>query len=402
VRFYAITLGQGASVAALSVISGLASNQNTAGIGAPTVPLTTPAISGASIAGAWLCSVVNGHNDPGALDIEFDVEISAGGASTGSLKIYGIPQNIISQAVNFTNLGVRLYGGFTNGLPLANDQVIHQGLIANGLIYPAFGNWIGNELSLEFIIKPGDVSGSGGPTDVKNIIHNMPQGTPLSSAIQTALSTAFPNSSFIVNISNALTLNYPDQGFYQSIEQYQNYFKSLSHSILGTPTTTGYQGAQIFPTGYGQYVVTDFTNPGNTIPIQFEDLVGQPTWIDVNTIQVKTVLRGDINSAWASGNNVSITLPNPLLVTTLGQGALTYSVAGLNNNNSNTFEHGNVLLFNGSWLVNKVRHVGKFRQPTGESWVTIINAVAPLAAGAAGISQTGGIQSFTPSGTAQL
>jgi hypothetical protein len=346
--------------------------------------------------GSTWSSVFNGANDPGALDIDFDIEIS-GPVSTGSLTIRGISQQDISESTIYTGQRIQLFAGFTEGLPLANDQVPHQGLIADGQIYPSFGNWTGNDLSLTFIINPGDIGGSGGPTNPKNIIHNMPQGSPLSSAIQNALQTAFPSSQFLINIKNSLILNTPDQGFYQGMEQYMNYIKSLSHSIAGTPSTNGYQGVQVFPTGYGKYVVTDFSNSGGSIAIQFEDLVGQPTWINASTIQVKTVLRADFNAAMSAGGAVDLTLPNPLLVNTITQGAWAISNPGLG---QNVYEHGNILLFNGSWRVNKIRHVGHYRQPTGESWVTIINAVQNGQSGIGlGIQQNGGQQSFTGEGS---
>jgi len=394
-RFYAIKVSATGSAPNLSIINGVASIVDAttalAGLSSTAIPEISAYASGAQ----W-SSVVNGVNDPGALDIDFDIEVTSG-ACAGSLTIKGITQDLISESTVFTGQRVQLFGGFTEGLPLAKDQVLHQGLIADGQIYPAFGNWTGTDLSLTFIVTPGNPTGLGGPTDPKNIIHNMPQGSQLSSAIQNALSTAFPDSQFIVNISNALTLNAPDQGYHQGLEQYMNYVKQLSHGILGTPTTTGYQGVQAFPTGYGKYVITDFTGPGTPIALQFEDLVGQPTWIDNNKIQVKTVLRADINSAMAGGAPVYITLPYRLLVNTQAAGAAFSYTSG---QGANTFEHGNVLLFTGAWVVNKLRHVGHYRQPTGESWVTIIEAAsssfsAGFGAILGGIPQIGGQLSFT-------
>jgi hypothetical protein len=377
VRFYAVK------------ISGAATLQNTieniaivnpgtplAGIGAdPIASIISPSVSGSQ----W-SSVFNGQNDPGALDIDFDIEIKQG-QSNGHITIYGIEQNEISQAVYLTGQRVQLFGGFTEGLYLANNQVPHQGLLADGQIYPAFGTWTGTELSLTLILVPGSLSGIGGPTDPKNIVHNLAKGSPLASAMQQTLQTAFPNSQFLINISNSLVLSEPDLGFYQGLEQYSNYIKSLSHSILGTPTTNGYQGVQIIPTGFNKYIVTDFTNNGGVIPLQFEDLIGQPTWINQNTIQIKTVLRADINAAMAGGGAVYISLPSPLLVNAQlqsgGGGGNNAVIGGIFSNAfSNTYQHGNVLLFTGQWMVTNLRHIGHYRQPTGESWVTIIEATS--------------------------
>lgn len=358
-----------------------------------SVPVTLPAIPGAPMPGAQFTSVVDNQNDPGALDIEFDITCSPNGhLLSGWLKIWGIPQNIISQATNLNKNRIQIYAGFTNGLPIANFEMIHQGLIADGMILPCFGNWIGNELSLEFVINAG-IGGPGGPTDPKNIIHNMPQGTTLGSAISSALTTAFPNYSISVNISDSLVLGNPDQGFHQSLEQYQNYVKNLSHSILGTPDTTGYQGVTMSSMGNNIYV-TDGTKDGNNIPIQYIDLVGQPTWSPQgnNVLQIKTLLRADITPA-GPGGNVTITLPPNLLLSTPRSAASMFLGGQILQ-----YQPGDVLLFQGKWTVINVRHVGRFRQPTGESWVTIIDAVAPFssAIGTSTWTSSGGLQTFKP------
>jgi hypothetical protein len=383
----------------LGSITGAANIVNTGTALAGLSDSAVPTLVASTPYGAQWSSSYNGQNDPGALDVDFDITVT-GGAAVGQLTIKGITQADISQSTYLTGARIQVFGGFTNGLPLANDQVAHQGLICDGQIYPAFGNWTGNDLSLTFIIKPGTQSGIGGPTDPKNIVHNLPTGTPLSSAIQQALTTAFPNSTFLMNISQSLKLNQPDQGFYQGMEQYMNYIKSLSHSILGTPSTTGYQGVQAFPIGYQQYLITDFTSPGSTIQLLFEDLIGQPVWIGVNTISVKVAMRADINAAMASGGPVQIKLPAnnnvPLLVTTQPGGALSLSNYGM----TNYYEHGNQLLFSGTWTVSNIRHIGHYRQPTGTDWVSIIEATSAtnFGAGMATINSTGGLLTFTPSG----
>jgi hypothetical protein len=395
VRYYAIKVSGASNPTGLTVPNSITNfGTDFAGIGANLID-----VAGISNPlGAQWSSIVNGQNDPGALDIEFDITVSAQAISQGSLTIYGVTQGDISQATYLTGGRVQLWAGFTEGLPLANNQVPHQGLIADGQIYPAYGNWTGNELCLSMIIKNGDPAGPGGPTDVKNIIHNLPQGSPLSSAIQNALQNAFPNSQFLMNIKDSLVLNAPDQGFYQGMEQYMNYIKSLSHSIAGTPSTNGYQGVQILPVGYGKYVVTDFSKTGNTINLQYEDLIGQPTWVGENKISVKTVLRADLNAAWSTGNNVSITLPENLLVNlTAGQALMLNppgSILG-----SNQYEHGNILLFTGAWQVTSLRHMGHYRQTSGTDWVTVIeaNASSNFVNAGAGIAQTGGQQTFSPS-----
>jgi hypothetical protein len=363
-RFYAITVSGGIGYTNLAQIPGLAgvTSMTLATIAGQTVPVDIAPIFGAAIPGAQWCSVVDAENDPGALDVELDIQIAPGSqVMSGSLKIYGVPQNLLSQSTYFTGCQVAIYGGFTDGLPLANMQLTHQGLLCNALIYPAVGDWTGTELSLTFFLKPNQ-GNAGGPTKPVNIVHNMPKGTPLGQAVEQALSTAFPGVAVILNISPNIILNYDDKGFYQSIEQYMDYVKTLSHSVLGTPYTSGYQGVRA-DSSKGTINLFDGTRPSSLIYINFEDLIGQPCWIDANKIQFKVALRSDI------APNMQVVLPNNVLTTSSARGGLGLVL--------NTFAHGNLLLFQGTFAVQSVRHMGRFRSPAADqNWITVIEATA--------------------------
>jgi hypothetical protein len=388
-RFYAIKVSGGVSYTSLAQTTGVAdaSIQSLTSIAGQAVPTALQTISGAGISGAQWCSIVNAINDPNALDIELDLQIAPASQLLGGyIKIYGISPNLISQSANFTGCQVGIYGGFTNGLPLANYQLPHQGLLCNALIFPSTGAWTGTELSLTFFLKPTQ-GNAGGPTKPINIIHNMPKGTPLGQAIQKALSTAFPGVGINLNVSPNLTLNYDDKGYYESLEQYMDYAKKLSHSILGTPDTTGYQGVMADPSK-GSFNIFDATQRTSTIQINFEDLIGQPCWIDTNKIQIKVALRSDI-----SPSNLIVLPPNILTTVSGPQAGLTF-IPGLN---FNQYQSGNVLLFQGQFTVTAVRHMGRFRSPDAESgWVTVIEAVTPGSEGSLvpAIVSTAGQQSF--------
>jgi hypothetical protein len=370
-RFYALTVSGGISYTSLAQISGIADSVNSvqqlASLAGQPVPAALAAISGAGISGAQWCSVVDNENDPGALDIELDIQIAPGSQTlNGYVKIYGIQQNLVSQSSYFTGCQLAIYGGFTEGLPLANFQVAHQGLLCNALIFPGVSEWTGTELSLTFFLKP-NMGNSGGPTKPVNIIHNMPKGTPLGQAIQQALSTAFPGVGINLNINPNITLNYDDKGYYQSLEQYLDYAKVLSHSVLGTPYTTGYQGVMA-DSSKGNFNIFDASQPSALIMIQFQDLIGQPCWIGPNKIQFKVALRSDISP------NSQIILPNNILTSATQSGGLTF-MPGLV---FNTFQHGNILTFQGQFTVVSVRHMGRFRSPAADqNWITVIEAVTP-------------------------
>jgi hypothetical protein len=198
--------------------------------------------------------------------------------------------------------------------------------------------------------------GGGGLAAPLNFIHDMQANMPLSSAIQQTLSKVFPNAQLKVNISPALKLAYQDAGMYQSMEQYASYIKELSHSILGVK---GYSGVITSILG-NKVTMTDFTQPSPyTGNVHAEDLIGQPSWIDMNSVNIITVLRGDINV------DDSIQLPPNTL---FNVGPEAGAVAG--NQRSK-------LTFQGAFRVQKIHHVGDFRNPDGVQWSSHFTCVTP-------------------------
>jgi hypothetical protein len=352
-----------------------------AGVG---LPPAFGAMPGAAVNGAQFCSVVNGKNDPGALNIEFDVTVTDGAVVAGFLRVWGIPFEMIAQAAKLTGCNVELYGGFTNGLPLATAEMPHQGLLFKGMIWPAFGNWQMTDMTLDMTIQACTDGGTGSASIPKNIVHNMAPNTPLSQAIKSTLSTAFPGKKINVNISDRLKLAYQDAGFYQSLGQYSSYMRQLSLDIINGPQKanqtnpqSNYKGISIVPDG-DTINVSDDTKSSTNIKISYIDLVGQPTWIAHNTISIKVVNRADIKPT----NHV--TLP-PTLVTTTGAGAFTAANGGAGDVGTGA----GPVSFQGDFLISQVRHVGNFRQPSGDAWVTILTGVSQES-DQAGSGTTGG------------
>jgi hypothetical protein len=106
--------------------------------------------------------------------------------------------------------------------------------------------------------------------------------------------------------------------------------------------------------------MTDFTQPSTyTGNVHAEDLIGQPSWIDMNSVNIVTVLRGDINV------DDSIQLPPNTL---FNVGPEAGAVAG--NQRSK-------LTFQGKFRVQKIHHVGDFRNPDGVQWSSHFTCVTP-------------------------
>lgn len=306
--------------------------------------------------GSTWCSQVGGQNDPGALNVELDIITSSVGTPVGQsyLRIWGIPLQQIAQAAQLNKVLIDVYGGMAAGLPLSNPA--QQGLLAHGTIWPGFGNWIGTEQTLDLVLQ-APFNGSGttaqpdSPHNPAPIVHFWQQGTPLGNAIKTTLATAFPAFTPKVSISPKLVLPYTDTGFYPTIEAYAGYIRQISQSILGK---TGYPGVTISPQGKN-ITVTDGTQQASGMKqINFQDLIGQPTWLGLNVVSVKTAMRGDINVG------DTIMLPQTLA---------TASAAS-----SSQFRQGSG--FQGKFFVKQVHHLGNFRQPDAASWVTVMDCAS--------------------------
>jgi hypothetical protein len=424
-------------------------------------PAAFPSIPGASVAGAQWDSWVHGQNDPGAQQVEFQIEEYRPNLPTenSTLTIYGVSFDQIKQSANLVGKPIAIYGGMKPGLPIATVQSAHAGLLMQGQIIKCWGNWIGTEMSLGMSFAPagytsaqssggggggGGAGGGGGggagagqsaqiirfgrtgprsllrrslprglvrisPADTTgsstspgatgtpsipafslgtvaqlgpsafgaattnvggvisslfggggnglqapiNLIHNLLPNMPLSGAIQQTLSTAFPSAGTSISISSLLKLAYQDAGVYQNLEQYSKYLNKLAGSILGIKNYIGVQ----FSSYNNTIHVWDGTTPITQGQISVVDLIGQPTWIEFNKINIKTVLRADIHC----GSYVTL----PPTLTGLTEGAI---IAGAP-------EQKTVTSFNGVFVVWRVLYIGDFRNPDGAGWSANYEAI---------------------------
>lgn len=302
-------------------------------------------------------SYQNGMTDPGALDIEMDIPVTsfASPAGSGYVRVWGISLLDINQSANFNptpggtkGKTIAVYGGMKKGLPLANPQ--QSGLLVTGTIFQAFGNWIGTDMTLEIIFTAGNWLAN----QPNNLTVNWPAGTPLSTVITQTLAQAFPGVTSDVKIKDSLVLPNDEQGFYGSLTQFAQYIRDISIKIVGG---SSYLGVQILVSD-NTFKVFDGSTTSSPKAIVFTDLIGQITWRSLGTVQLTCVMRYDLRVGDI------ITLP-PGQVTTTAQSFAQYRQKSA---------------FTGNYTVSSLRHVGRFRNPSGESWVTVVDAVGPLAA----------------------
>ena len=300
-------------------------------------------------------SFPNGMNNPAAMQVYFDIPTIGFGTPIGGalIRIWGIPLSYISSAMNFNNKTIKVTGGMQKGLPLANPKQI--GILVQGYIYQAFANWQGNEQSLDLIAYFGDPPADPNKPQ-KNISISWPKSQPLADTVKSILQTAMGTGWTIdVQISDSLVFSENLPFAYTNLTQFGQMLLQFSKSII---TDSTYLGVQIVPNGTKKLLVFDGTVQSSNQPtaIDFNDLIGQPTWIEKPYINFKTVLRGDLNV------NTPITLPKGLATIALTTASAQNSILNLPSN------------FSGNFNISDLRHIGDFRNPDASSWVTVVNA----------------------------
>ncbi|MGO9774866.1 MAG: hypothetical protein ACLPSW_35960 [Roseiarcus sp.] len=295
------------------------------------------------------------------LNVELDITVMANDiANSGAyFRVWGIPLQQLGPNYPLVGQPVSISAGMSmNGLPLAKPS--QRGLLASGTVFQAFGNAEGLSRTLDVIFNPGSVpstqAGANPKPQVRNIVLNWPKGQPLQQALRQTLQTAFPDVPIgTFNISSQIVAPQDQIGYHANIAELALYLRRVSQDIV---KTANYPGVSIGING-GKFTIGDGTTPQQSnAKIAFEDLIGNVTWIGPNTIQFKTVMRADIKF---------------LDVVTLPQNAVvSYGPNTVPEINQQT-------LFQGSFTVQKIRHVGNYRQPDADSWVSIFDAVAPVA-----------------------
>ena len=291
-------------------------------------------------------SYPGGVYDPGALNVMFDVYTYQFAQPKGgsSLTVEGVSPTILTNAQNFAKPGkqylIELRGGMGAGLPLANPA--QAGVLFQGAIYQSFGNWLGTEINLNLVFYASSVFAAS-----PNLVLNWTAGMPLAQALTNALTTAYPSAKIKMQIGSYV-LAHDEKAFHGTMEQFAAHIAEITGDAV-----------QITSNGDTILVYDGSYKPG-TIQIQFTDFVGQPTWVESNIIQIALVMRADISVG-------SIVLLPTQLISQPGFVQTTAaSLPSMNNYQ---------IAIKGKFSVISVRQIGNLRQPDGQAWCTVINAV---------------------------
>lgn len=326
-----------------------------------TIAVTGPAGTNPILAQTF-SSVPGGKYDPGALNVQLDLvsTVAAVPAGNCTITIDGIPLSLLQQPANFRGLNVTVSGGMF--APPGNQfQLIvpkQAGILLTGQIFQSFGNWVGNEMNLNFVVV------ASGYTFARpgNFVFQWQQGQSLVQAITNTLNTAYGNPKIINQVGGSYapqgTTSIP-AGKYGTLQDFAQFIKKLTASANSN-------GVDIAAQVNGSFLLFDnlASNVG-TVTLNFTDLIGQPRWVDVETVQFQTVMRADIQ--------VGTKVMFPAGIQSI-PGIVTQSAAAL----PGVLKY--KTSFQGGVIVNAVRHIGNFRDADGTSWSSIFQAVPTTAA----------------------
>lgn len=317
-------------------------------------------------------SWVNGQNDPGALDIVFDAVVAdlATLYSNTIVQILGIPLQSISNAYNLANKNITVSAGFKSGLPLADPT--QAGVLFTGQIIQPFGNWQGNEMTLDLVVIPGEgIAGNDTPSlgtfaSPINGQFAWKAKQPLSAAIAAFLTAACPSYKQVIQISPNLYLPFDMPGVFRTLQEFATWVKKFTVQLLGG----SYTGVCLRVDAPNTIVVYDSTTsqtpvaPNSakqssqtpvlaTTNIRFQDLIGQPTWMGPAEIQFKCPMRADLHVGGG------VVLP-----------AGYYGISP--SDVTQPYPYRDQLAQQGKFTVIEIRHTGHFRQADANSWATSV------------------------------
>lgn len=302
--------------------------------------------------------------DMGALHVIMDIPVSTFDVPNGLvyLEIQGVDITTINQASNLQGAQITIQGGMGKGLPLAKPS--QAGILISGSVYRAYGNWLNTDMSLNLLIQPFTEPQT--KSTYPPFVWNWKKGASITDAINYTVTSAMPGyTADTSGIKSSLIAQSDMAGIYSDITAWAS--QLVSDSIHANPASK-YRGVRFYVSGktFYFYDTADSTNPKL---IEFNDMVGQPTWLGpfpYPQIMLQTVMRGDI------------TVGDVIRMPAFNQSGSTQNLNGYGtiapSSQDITTPKGRSL-FQGNFEITSVRHIGNSRNPDGAAWVTVFEAV---------------------------
>ncbi|MGC9216168.1 hypothetical protein [Acidithiobacillus sp.] len=354
-----------------------------------TIQVSFASSPGISTTGSYLASYAtpgskewtsypNGIYDPAAHNIIFDLPITAYSTPVGAqtVTIEGPALIDLVQAANYAPTGptaknptnafaswtIELYGGMSpEGLPLSTPAAGQPapGLLATGEVFEAFGNWVGTDMSLSFLIVPG-----GNDKARPGLVFNWLPGQPIAQALGAMFSVAYPGRTQVIQVSPDLVG--PVHGYPCIAKTLAGMAQAILDMTEGNKNgmPVGYPGVEIYIQG-GTIYATDTTQTKNlkAVEISLDSIIGQPVWTGSGVIAINVQQRADIQVGGI------IKLPTGKSYGGLPGMVTTSAIPG-------NYAFDLNLAFNGPFIVKSIRHLGDFRGTSGLDWMTVIEAIA--------------------------
>jgi len=286
--------------------------------------------------------------DPGALQIEYDALVLPYGTPAGAstITLHGISLQDLTQSQQFAGMTLELKAGMRAGLPLANPA--QAGTILKGEVFQCFGNWEGLDQTLDFVVIPGGYTTS----NPGNFLLDWAAGMQLVDALKQTFSVAYPGMPISINTDGDFVQNHDEPHICDTLDELAQIVGDLTEGIFDNRVSIGIQA--------GKIVVYDQNYSPPPIQLVFTDFVGQPTWIAVNTIQIKMVARADLQMG------ASVRMPQ-------GFQNLPGFVSASQASFPSTIKYKTA--FQNDFFIQELRQVGNFRSPDATQWATIANCV---------------------------
>jgi len=290
-----------------------------------------------------------GQFNASALDIEFDLPVTQAGIPIGgqTITIHGISLDNLSQAQQFAGQNLTMKGGMQAGLPLNNPA--QAGLIVQAQIFQSYANWVGTDMTLDFMLyAPIYTTDNPG-----NLVLDWQPGMSLATALKNTFSVAYPNIPVQMNIGDQYVPSTGRPHFAGTLDEMAQYVADTTQGLFKQTVHIALQT--------GQLLVYDTTTyKPSPVQLVFTDLIGQPTWVDKAVMQIKTVMRADLQIGSLLRMPQGMQNVPGFVTTTLASypSSMKYQST-----------------FQGQFRVIALRHLGHFRSSDAGDWCTVFNCV---------------------------
>lgn len=332
----------------------------------------------------------NGFNNPGAFEIEFHIESGPidQAIPNGFLRIYNPPAEVVRNAASYQGMDVQIFAGFNDDYRSGFLTVYEPNLqavpaLGSGRVFMSFANWMAGDWAIDMYIGPmisysGLLSQNNKTTTYTFgwVPDNMIQDYGLTSGVKTlagALTNAFITKDSSGNITSTIknivfrganelenlgtSKPYVWQG--TDLTKFGEYFRAITSEQLVNGGDTYLNGLTFTIVSDTIYVINS-NNPNVTTIYKMPstNIIGQPT-ISYNdgALEIQTVHPMDANIK-PNGMGIQISINEDFIITNATKAANPYK---------------NLSIKNQVLRVQKVTHMGKFRDASYQGWVTVAN-----------------------------